>query len=368
MRVQARPVTTPGEPLINSSSYYDLISGRRKTLGAGVLRGVLRLLEFPYRWGVKYRNGRYDRDRALTLQPPVPVVCIGNLTLGGTGKTPMVKWVASWCQEEGVRVAIASRGYGSRDDGPNDEALELATALPGVPHVQNRDRVAAVAEAVQRGEAELVVLDDGFQHRRLGRNLDVVLLDAWEPFGLEHLFPRGLLREPIESLCRADVVVLSRSDMLDEDARDVVRQRVAQIAPEAVWCEVTHRPTRLVNHSGQHESLDRLTQGRVDAFCGIGNPAGFRHTLESVGCQPVGWHTFADHHEYGPKELRLLQSMVVGAEMAVCTRKDLVKLNRDVLAKVPVWAVEIELCFLQGKNEMEAALCSAIRVNANVVD
>ncbi len=129
--------------LIRPSVFYDLISGRRQTLAARGLRVLLRLAEVPYQWGVDYRNHRYDHHRSLTIQPPVPVVCIGNLTLGGTGKTPMVKWVASWYQRQDVRVAIVSRGYGARQEGPNDEALELASALPGVPHVQgqaSRDR------------------------------------------------------------------------------------------------------------------------------------------------------------------------------------------------------------------------------------
>ena len=132
----------------------------------------------------------------------VPVISVGNLTLGGTGKTPMVEWIVRQLQKREKKVGIISRGYGSRG-GPNDEALELAWKLPSVPHVQNPDRVAAARRAIDEFGCDALVLDDAFQHRRIARDLDIVLLDALEPLGYEHVFPRGTLREPIEGLARA---------------------------------------------------------------------------------------------------------------------------------------------------------------------
>ena len=159
---------------------------------------------------------------------------MGNLSLGGTGKTPMVQWLARWFRERGVRVAVISRGYGAKHGGgANDEALELERKLPGVDHLENPDRVAAVQQAVATFGARLIVLDDAFQHRRMARNLDIVLLDALEPFGFEHVFPRGTLREPISGLARAHVVALSRAELLDSAARREIRQRVKSLAPEA---------------------------------------------------------------------------------------------------------------------------------------
>jgi tetraacyldisaccharide 4'-kinase len=344
--------------MLTPSVFRDLVSGRQRGVVAGMLRGMLRLVEVPYGWVVRYRNGRYDRRLALVHAVDVPVVCVGNLTLGGTGKTPLVEWLARRFCAHGVRVAIVSRGYGARDGVPNDEALELAQALPGVPHVQNSDRVAATREAINRYAAELIVLDDGFQHRRLQRDLDVVLLDASEPFGMEHLFPRGTLREPPESLQRADVVVLSRATLLDESGRETIRRRVASLAPRAVWCEVDHQPTTLVNQTGQQLPLEHLVERPTVAFCGIGNPAGFRHTLIALGCHPTAWREFADHHAYDDKTVESLQSWATaaGAELAVCTRKDLVKLQTERLGATALWAVGIELHFLRGKRELESLL------------
>ena len=175
--------------MVNPTSFRDLVSGRCRGAGASLLRGLLRLAEFPYATAARWRNRRYDTGRAEVLRVGVPVVSVGNLTVGGTGKTPLVRWIARWLVDRGVRVALVSRGYRATGGQPNDEARELAQLLPDVPHVQNPDRVAAAREAVGRFGCQAVLLDDGFQHRRLARDLDIVLLDALEPFGFDHVVP-----------------------------------------------------------------------------------------------------------------------------------------------------------------------------------
>jgi tetraacyldisaccharide 4'-kinase len=286
------------------------------------------------------------------------VVSVGNLTLGGTGKTPLVKWLARWACSRAIRPAIVSRGYGAAAGAPNDEGRELGQALPTVPHVQNPDRVAAARLAIAKFAAEMILLDDGFQHRRLARDLDIVLLDALEPFGFEHVFPRGLLREPPAGLARADVVVLSRSDLVKPFQRAGIRQRVVLLAPDALWCEVKHAPASLINASGQIEALDSLRDRRVAAFCGLGNPAGFRRTLESTGCQIVAWREFPDHHAYSPADHNAIQSLATAAaaQMVVCTHKDLVKLEPGSLGSLPLWALSVEIQFLVGEQQLEREL------------
>ena len=180
--------------MLNPSEFRDLVSGRRRGIGASVLRAALRVAEVPYGLAMLWRNRRYDRDLARTHRVEVPVVSVGNLTLGGTGKTPMVEWIARHLRAQNVRVTLISRGYGAEAGAANDEALELEQKLPDVPHLQNPDRVAAARTAVDKLDCQLILLDDGFQHRRLGRDLDIVLLDALEPFGFGHVFPGGMLR------------------------------------------------------------------------------------------------------------------------------------------------------------------------------
>ena len=325
---------------------------------AALSRAALRVAESPYAWAVRGRNWRYDCGRAAIHRVNVPVVSVGNITLGGTGKTPLVEWLARWFGERGVAVGIVSRGYRAAAGDLNDEALELAQKLPGVPHVQNPDRVAGAREAIERHGCQMIVLDDGFQHRRLHRDLDIVLVDALEPFGYGHVFPRGLLREPLAGLRRADVIVLSRADLVDERRRREIELLARQHAPNAVWAEASHRPLELVNNASASQPLDWLRGRHIVACCGIGNPAGFRHTLLQCGCEIVAFREFPDHHHYTAADIQLLTDDVArsGAESLVMTHKDLVKLDRHELAGRPVWAVRIGIEFLRGRERLETEL------------
>lgn len=354
-------------PMLDANAFREIVSGRRSGAGAAVARGVLRLAEVPYRAAVNWRNRRFDRAHARVERVGVPVISVGNLTLGGTGKTPMVEWIARWIGERGVRVGLVSRGYGATEGRKNDEALELELALPGVPHVQNPDRVAASLEAINEFGCEMILLDDGFQHRRLARDLDIVLLDASAPFGFEHVFPRGMLREPIEGLERAGVVCLTRADLLDESQRTTIRRRVAELAPRAAWCEAAHVASGLVDAAGRRNTVGHIAGRRIAAFCGIGNPAAFRRTLESGGGEVVWWREFPDHHAYGGADQ---DEIAAGAgandgELVVSTRKDLVKLPVERIGDRPLWALAIEMQFLAGQAELERALGNVVKVRAS---
>lgn len=351
--------------LVRSSDFYDLVSGRRRGLGAAALRALLTLAEGPYRVGVWWRNRRFDRRGDLVQRVGAPVVSIGNLTLGGSGKTPMVKWVARQLRAEGVRVGLVSRGYGSSDGGPNDEALELEQSLPDVPHVQNRDRVAAAQLAIEELASQVIVMDDGFQHRRLGRDLDIVLLDATQPFGFGHVFPRGALREPVSSLRRADVVCLTRSDLVAGSQREAVRRRVETAAPGALWCESVTRPTGLigVGEPSDPEPATRLDGARVAAFCGVGNPAAFKKLLEGLGAELAAFTEFADHHAYTRGDVERLESeaTAIDADLVVCTHKDLVKVGVATLGGRPLRAVLIEAEITVGADELKQLLAGIAR-------
>jgi tetraacyldisaccharide 4'-kinase len=351
--------------MLGPTEFRDIVSGRRRGVTSSMLRGLLRVAEVPYSLAVRYRNRQYDAGRKPTHRVSAPVISIGNLTLGGTGKTPMVKWIARWLQANGSRAAIVSRGYGAAAGEQNDEALELAQALPNVPHIQNRDRVAGAQRAISDFAADCIVLDDGFQHRRLGRDLDIVLLDALEPFGYDHVFPRGTLREPPFGLQRAQVVCLSRADVATAQQQASIRQRVAALAPQAIWCEVAHAASSLVNAGGETQPLSALAGHRVAAFCGIGNPAGFRHTLARTACDVVSWREFPDHHPYTPAELEHVaaEAKASGAQLIVCTQKDLVKCRRDELGGLPLWAVAIEMKFLAGQEALEEQMRQLLKTS-----
>jgi len=320
-------------------------------------RALLRVAETPYTWAVRWRNRKFDGAGAVE-RVSVPVVSVGNLTMGGTGKTPMVEFLARWFRDHDVRVTIVSRGYGAEAGSRNDEALELEERLPDVPHLQDADRVTAARMAIEEFECQLVLLDDGFQHRRLARDLDIVLLDALEPWGYGHVFPRGALREPADSLARAHVVVLSRRDLVSSEERARIRERAQQLAPQATWAEVSHRPVALRSSEGDERPLETLKGRRVAAFCGIGNPEGFRRTLLDCGYQLVGFESLADHYRYTRDDVARLGSWgrQVGAEALVCTHKDLVKLAVPALGGLPLWALRVGVEVDAGLADLETRL------------
>ncbi|MBW8885702.1 MAG: tetraacyldisaccharide 4'-kinase, partial [Planctomycetia bacterium] len=179
-----------------------------------------------------------------------------------------------------------------------------------------------------------------------------------EPFGYGHLLPRGLLREPMQGLARAHVIGLSRSDAISASCRSEIESRARRLAPAAVWLELAHQPTRLISNSGECLDLSALRGRRLAAFCGIGNPAGFRATLESCGFEIAAWLELPDHCAYDQGQIDRLSQWLrsCDVEHVLCTRKDLVKIPCDNLAGKPLWALEIELQVLKGLGRLEKLL------------
>jgi tetraacyldisaccharide 4'-kinase len=361
-RLDTGAPTTDGNTLFGPSEFRAFVSGQKKGPSATLVRAALRVLEIPYTAAVRWRNRRYDLGRAKVTRVDVPVVSVGNLTLGGTGKTPTVEWLARWFTERGVRVALVSRGYGAAAGRANDEALELARNLPEVPHVQDADRVRGARRAIAEHLCQLVILDDGFQHRRIARGVDIVLVDALEPFGFRHVFPRGTLREPLTGWSRANVLVLTRAELLGSDQRARIRDQVLRYAPHAVWAEATHAPESLESPAGDHQPLETLAAQPIAAVCGIGNPAGFRHALAGCGYQVVAAREFADHYPFTDADLAALGTWADALDVAavVCTGKDLVKIANRWRAKTPLCSLRSRLKFLSGQRELEATLAPLV--------
>lgn len=347
--------------LPDAEAYRRLVQGVDRGPVATAARSALALASIPYAAAVAVRQAAYAAGLLPVATAAIPVVSVGNLTLGGTGKTPLVAWVARHYRAMGMEVAIVSRGYGARDGEKSDEAKELAILVPDVAHEADRDRAAAVRRAVARHGAEIVILDDGFQHRRLARSLDIVTIDATDPFGGDRMFPRGLLREPVASIARADAVVVTRCDLVDAGSvasiAETIRSRCGSRVP-AVWAESRHGPTRLRFASGGTAPLEHLAGRRVVAVCGIGNPAPFRAMLERLGARLVASLNYPDHHDYDDDDLAAIVDAAKrsDAESVVTTLKDLVKLRRDRIEGLPLAAVEIELAITSGREPLERLL------------
>jgi tetraacyldisaccharide 4'-kinase len=348
--------------MYNRTQLREIISSQRNGLIPSLLRGVACCGEPLYYAGAAWKNRKYDRDSSQATRVGVPVISVGNITVGGTGKTPLVEWIVRRLHQQQRQVTIISRGYGAKPGAVNDEALELAQKLPGVPHVQNPDRVAAARQAIAELDCDCIVLDDAFQHRRLARDLDLVLLDATEPFGHGHLLPRGLLRESLTGLARADCIVLSRADAIDPVERAQIWQTVQQYAPGVTPIEAVHAPTKLLDTDATEHPLAQLQGTPIAAFCGIGNPATFHRTLELCGADVVAFRAFADHHDYGAEDLAAMTRWLdqqQNIELVVCTHKDLVKLGVKQIGGVPLVALSIGLKFLTGQQELEQRVAAA---------
>jgi tetraacyldisaccharide 4'-kinase len=275
------------------------------------------------------RSCRILREKKLSA----PVISVGNISLGGTGKTPMVEWVAKWLMEHGRNPAILSRGYGAAvAEGVNEEAALLRENLAETPHYRNPERYAAGLKALADG-ADCLVLDDGFQHRQLHRDMDVVLVDALSPPNHDYIFPCGSLREPVSALKRAHIIVLTRVDLVEPEAMRELREFVKRRSPAATICEAVHKPISVdyvdAGASVRSDQPDSLRGKKIYGFCGIGNPDGFRRTLTSLKANVTGMTYFADHFAYGPNDIAEVAEAArnAGAELVVTTQKDAVKVR-----------------------------------------
>ena len=379
--------------------FHSLISGQRRGISADVQRGLLCGCEFPYATAMRFRNFLYDHERLHIGSVNVPVISVGNLTLGGTGKTPLVAHLTQWALSQKIRPGLISRGYQkgkrvqeeSESSSPfsdstgqrlNDEGMELAIRFPNVPHLQSPNRFAVATRMVRDFRTEMLILDDAFQHRRMKRDLDIVLLDSREPFGYGHIFPRGLLRESVSSLSRAQIVLLSRADLVSGSRRQEIRKQVEKLAPNAIWGEIVHRPITLISYyqSDLHNdsqlnseksgffgqktaSLDFLAGKRVFAFAGIAKPDSFRKTILDCRAEIVRFNTLTDHHEFTTQEIDRLaeEAKQSDAEVVLCTMKDLVKIHKRALGKKELWALAIGIEFLHGEAEFTERLRSIVK-------
>jgi tetraacyldisaccharide 4'-kinase len=355
--------STEDTPLQLSGDHWQaLVSGHLRGALPDLERAGLWLASLPYACVTRLRNRLYDGGWKRSHRVSVPVVSVGNLTLGGTGKTPCVEYVAGFYRRHHKRVTILSRGYGSTG-AANDEALVLAANLPDVPHLQGPDRRRLAVSAVQDGNAEVLVLDDGFQHRRLARDLDLVLIDASGPWGSGYLFPRGCLREAPSSLRRASIVVLSRCDQVDSHERGRLREVVTRLAPGVPVVEAIHEPTELVNSERGAAPLHELAGRPAAAFCGIGNPDAFRGTLLGLGLTICDFRVFPDHYQYTPTDIGELNAWVRRQAMdcvVVTTQKDLVKLRLPRLAGKELWALRVRFRIEAGQDALDRKLKEAL--------
>jgi tetraacyldisaccharide 4'-kinase len=361
--------------------------------GAALVRFLLWCLAGLFALVVKARRALYDarilRDSALGVQ----VIAVGNLTVGGTGKTPVVEKFARALQDQGRRVAILSRGYRSRpkplgarladkallredstpprivSDGSSllldseaagDEPYMLAANLRDVVVLVDKDRVKAGRYAVEHFGCDTLLLDDGFQYWKLrGRRTDVVLVDSQQPWGNGFLLPRGVLREPPSHLRRADVVFLTkvnRTDAARNEQINALRARITQLNPKADIIECEHHPLYFEDvFTGDQYGLDALQGKRVASLSGIAQPESFETKLVELGATVALARRFADHHRFSQQEVldAINRAKKRKAEILVTTQKDAVRFPKLDRRDLPVWFMRVEIKLTAGADNFE---------------
>ncbi len=320
---------------------------------------------------VKLRRTFYKKSVFKSKKLSRPVISIGNITVGGTGKTPMTIYVANVVSALGYDVAIVSRGYkgkaetvgGIVSDGKTllmapeiagDEPYMMAARLKDVPVVVGKNRFKAGSLAIGKFAPDILILDDGFQHLKLERDLDLVLLDCRKPFGNGHLLPRGMMREPASALCCADAIVLTRADMANHKEMTSLLQRFRFHERKKPVFHAFHRPIvyKIINgkkniKAASRQNRDCIKGRTVFAFSGLADNHNFRRTLKNLKCNVAGHFEFSDHHSYSDSDLKgiLTASQKSMSDCLVTTEKDYVRIARKIAWPHDLYVIGIEIEF-----------------------
>lgn len=286
-------------------------------------------LSWIYRLGLVLRRALYRLGIAKTYRPPVRTISVGNITAGGTGKSPLVEFLCAEMERRGHRAIVVRRDRAAFPSGADlsDEAEAFEENVPGTPQISGRNKADCVRQACASGP-DVVIVDDGFQTVSLDRDLDIVTVDATSPFGNGWLLPAGILREPPSGLSRADAVVLTRCDEIAPEEKDSILTELRQLTNAEIF-EARYVVDEVRDLQTGSPSDPSLTGKKVFAFCGIGNPEGLFHTLERLGCVIAGRRVFRDHYVYCADDVAAIEKKAddCGGEIILTTQKDAVRLR-----------------------------------------
>ena len=359
---------------MKQDSFRRLISGENSGLGAVLLRFFLGIAAQVYSIVIALRNFLYSKGWLKTHRVNAAVISIGNITAGGTGKTPLVIWLYKFLQKKQIQCAVLTRGYkthtkerGTRDEGREtkiDEPAILAESCPEAKVIVNPDRVAGADEAVNKFGAKVLIMDDGFQHRRLGRDLDIVTIDGTLPFGYGKMLPVGLLREPVAALKRADAAVITRCDQATEAELTQLEDKLQQINPEMVIARSIHAPICAKSIDNREISLEELKSKKIFAFCGIGNPDAFLNTIKNIEARLVDSKVYNDHYHYTDDCLADIyeQAKRLKADLILTTQKNWFSSFNTGKSKFDIRFayLAIELKFVSGEDKITQLIKDAL--------
>ncbi|NQT90823.1 MAG: tetraacyldisaccharide 4'-kinase [Candidatus Omnitrophica bacterium] len=305
---------------------YNIITERPSGPFGLMLKAGLVFLSLFYLLAINLRLAFYGFGIFKGAQLKVPVISIGNLTWGGTGKTPLVEAICSYFKAQGKKVCLLTRGYGG------DEDKALAENMPGVSVLAGKDRVKNARIKEQEAVPDIFVLDDGFQHLRIKRALDIVVVNGADPFGSGLLIPAGILREPVSHLFRADLIIITKTDLVSGDALARIKKVILKAKPGIEILESMHQPVSFYSNKSKEITLESIRGKNVCAVAGLGDNASFLKTLECLGVKIESSLLYMDHHDYKEYDFDDIISVCNHKKIdtVVTTQKDWVKLKRLV--------------------------------------
>jgi tetraacyldisaccharide 4'-kinase len=358
-KASSRTVESRQETLLN------ILSGKDRSLKAELMRAGLSILTPLYALVISVYRMMYDAGWLREVRLPVPVISIGNLTVGGTGKTGLALMLAKLLQKKGIRPALLNYGYRARlgkgpavvSDGEHvlldaeeagDEAVLLGKSLPGVPVLIGKRRVESGALALQRFSPDALILDDGFQYWRLARDLNLVLINAAEPWGYNGLLPRGLLREHPAALKRASAVILTHSLRVTAERLQSLKADIERLIPRIPLFEANYAPSHLRPLGSEDQTgLNLIKQSRIGVLTALGSPADFEQSIERLMPKEIVPYRYPDHHLYRREDIRqtLQDATERGLDFLITTAKDAVKLESLNLEEpiLSLYVMEAEL-------------------------
>ncbi|MGD0138927.1 MAG: tetraacyldisaccharide 4'-kinase [Tepidisphaeraceae bacterium] len=351
----------------SESRFRQVMDGSDRTSSAAMLRAAASCAEPLYAAAIRLRNRMYDAGILPAHPLGRPTISVGNLTTGGTGKTPIVQWLCRRLAAAGQCPAILLRGYKPTSRGISDERMLLAEA--NLPVIADPDRRRGAAAALaQRPQTTLFILDDGMQHRRVRRDFELALIHAAEPFGFGHVFPRGLLREPPSAIRRADAALITHADEVDPAAIAAIASTIHSKAESLPIFQCDHVIQALRPASGQSMPIENLSAKRYFAFCGIASPASFFRRLADCGGTCAGTRQFDDHHDYSASDVsRILQAAAsANAEILITTAKDWVKLEPFAgMIPIPIFRADLAIRFhLDHEDQLLRAIQERLKLSA----
>lgn len=324
------------------SFHRKIITSQSPNLITTIFRGLFFLLSIPFYLVSKLRSFLYGKKIFKVTKLDKPVISVGNIAVGGTGKTPFCIELIKLCLKQNHKPALVSRGYG------NDEKKIYQKRFPEIPMAFSPNRILACQELIaQNPQISCIILDDAFQHQKIGRDLNILLINSLEPFGFNYCLPRGFLRESLNAIRRANLIILTHADEINYQEKEQIKAKIKTYTDEDIpLFEASHEPEYLLSPSGDKINFEQFKKNptfKIAMFCGVAQPKGFLNTLNKLQISPTKSYIFADHYQYLSNDFEKIAKEKISFDCLITTEKDIVKIPDKIRLELNVYTLVMRL-------------------------